>query len=99
MNQEKSGLETHRELSQAKPQIQSQQCNVPEKRASSMAMDVNTNLYYQPQAKADQLNNDRITIDAKLLQAQSQLQFGAAGAAAVAVAVHRNAGAVQYGLS
>ncbi|XP_075671044.1 mitogen-activated protein kinase 19-like [Castanea sativa] len=97
MIQEKSGLETHRELSQAKPQIQSQQCNVPEKRASSMAMDVNTNLYYQPQAKADQLNNDRITIDTKLLQAQSH--FGAAGAAAVAVAVHRNAGAVQYGLS
>jgi len=61
-----------------------------------MAMDVNTNPYIQPQAKGDQLS-DRITIDAKLLQAQSQ--FGAAGAAAVAVAAHRNAGAVQYGLS
>lgn len=94
MNQEKSGLETQRESSQAKPQIQPQQCNVPAKRASGMAMDVNTKLYYQPQDKVDQLD-DRITIDAKLLQAQSQ--FGAAGAAAVAVAAHRNAGSVQYG--
>ncbi|XP_059441410.1 mitogen-activated protein kinase 19-like isoform X2 [Corylus avellana] len=91
-NQEKSGFEEERDLSQAKPQ----QCNVTAKPASGMAMDVNTNPYIQPQTKGDQLN-DRITIDAKLLQAQSQ--FGAAGAAAVAVAAHRNAGAVQYGLS
>ncbi|KAE8124625.1 hypothetical protein FH972_019492 [Carpinus fangiana] len=91
-NQEKSGFEEERDLSQAKPQ----QCNVTAKPASGMAMDVNTNPYIQPQTKGDQLN-DRITIDAKLLQAQSQ--FGAAGAAAIAVAAHRNAGAVQYGLS
>lgn len=95
-NQSKSGFEEERDLSEAKPQIQPQQCNVIAKPASGMAMDVNTNPYIQPQAKVDQLS-DRITIDAKLLQAQSQ--FGAAGAAAVAVAAHRNAGAVQYGLS
>ncbi|XP_062168803.1 mitogen-activated protein kinase 19-like isoform X2 [Alnus glutinosa] len=92
VNREKSGLEEERDLSQAKPQ----QCNATAKPASGMAMDANANPYIQSQAKGDQLN-ERITIDAKLLHAQSQ--FGAAGAAAVAVAAHRNAGAVKYGLS
>jgi mitogen-activated protein kinase 1/3 len=92
VNREKSGLEEERDLSQAKPQ----QCNTTAKPASGMAMDANANPYIQSQAKGDQLN-ERITIDAKLLHAQSQ--FGAAGAAAVAVAAHRNAGAVKYGLS
>lgn len=63
------------------------------KPAPAMAVDMNPNPYVQAQTKADQLN----AIDAKLLQAQSR--YGAAGAAAVAVAAHRNAGAVQYGLS
>ena len=36
-----------------------------------------------------------MAIDATLLQAQSQ--FGPAGAAAVAVAAHRNVGTVSYG--
>ncbi|KAF5478499.1 hypothetical protein F2P56_005053 [Juglans regia] len=86
VNPEKSGLEADRDLLQAKPQTQ---CHVSGNPTSGMVMDVNTN----PHAKADQLM-DRITIDAKLLQAQSK--FGAAGAAAVAVAAHRNAGAFQY---
>lgn len=54
-------------------------------------MDVNTNPYYQPQSRVEQLN-ERIAIDAKLLQAQSQ--FGPA-----AVAARRNVGAVHYGLT
>ena len=66
------------------------------KSAPGMVVDMNSNPYYQPQAKAEQLN-DRLAIDAKLLQAQSQ--FCAVGAAAVAVAAHRNVGTVQYGLS
>ncbi|GAB2278064.1 Mitogen-activated protein kinase 19 [Dionaea muscipula] len=41
----------------------------------------------QPQTKADQYNS-QIMLDVKLLQAQSQ--FGPAGAAAVAMAAHRN---------
>ncbi|EOA39917.1 hypothetical protein CARUB_v10008605mg [Capsella rubella] len=56
------------------------------------------NPYFQQQLpKIDQLsnNNTQIAIDAKLLQAQSQ--FGPAGAAAVAVAAHRNIGTVSYG--
>lgn len=88
VNPEKSGLEADSDLSQAKPQTQ---CHISGNPTSGMVVDVNTN----PHAKADQLM-DRITIDAKLLQAQSK--FGAAGAAAVAVAAHRNAGAFQYGL-
>ena len=62
------------------------------KPAPGMVVDVNSNPYYQPQDKADQLK-DRLPIDAKLLQAQSQ--FGAVSA----VAAHRNVGTVQYGLS
>jgi hypothetical protein len=54
------------------------------------------NPYFQPQLpKTDQLNNNtHMAIDAKLLQAQSQ--FGPAGAAAVAVAAHRNIGTISY---
>ncbi|KAK4852145.1 hypothetical protein QYF36_021428 [Acer negundo] len=94
LNQEKSGLEVGKDSSHTK--LEPQQCIVAAKPVHGIPIDVNTNPYYQPQAKLDQLN-DRITIDAKLLQAQTQ--FGAVGAAAVVVAAHRNVGAVQYGLS
>ncbi|KAJ8755704.1 hypothetical protein K2173_022690 [Erythroxylum novogranatense] len=70
--------------------------NMAAKQIPDMATDMHTNPFYHPQAKVEQLS-ERIAIDAKLLQAQSQ--FGAVGAAAVAVAAHRNVGAVQYGLS
>ncbi|XP_059301219.1 mitogen-activated protein kinase 19-like isoform X2 [Lycium ferocissimum] len=58
----------------------------------------NTNPYYQTQEKVSQLGG-QIGIDAKLLQAQSQ--FGAVGAAAVAVAAaaHREVRTIQYGLT
>jgi hypothetical protein len=59
------------------------------------AIDLNTNPYHQ-QGKNDLLNDPVSVIDAKLLQAQSQ--FGAAGAAAVAVAAHRHSGGLQCGL-
>ncbi|XP_044473789.1 mitogen-activated protein kinase 19 [Mangifera indica] len=94
LNQEKSGVETGMGSSHVKPE--SEQYSMAAKPVPSMSVDINTNPYHQPQAKVDQLT-DRITIDAKLLQAQSQ--FGAVGAAAVAVAAHRNVGTVQYGLS
>ncbi|KAL5738382.1 hypothetical protein ACOSP7_031143 [Xanthoceras sorbifolium] len=94
INQENSGLEPGKDFSHVK--LEPQQCVMSAKPAHAIPIDVNTNPYYQPQAKLDQLN-DRITIDAKLLQAQTQ--FGAVGAAAVAVAAHRNVGAVQCGLS
>lgn len=61
-----------------------------------IAIDINPNPYNQtPLAKAKQVIN-RVVLDAKLLQTQSQL--GAIGAAAVAVASQRNvgAGATQF---
>ncbi|KAJ7981912.1 Mitogen-activated protein kinase [Quillaja saponaria] len=100
MNQEKSMSDIHNDFSQAKSQPQSQQCNLVARQAVDLntnpAIDPNTNPYCQPQAKVDQIN-DRIIIDAKLLQAHSQ--FGVVGTAAVAVTAHRSAGGVQYGLS
>lgn len=60
-----------------------------------MAIDMNTNSYYQ-QPQANSNNEHPMTIDAKLRQAQSQ--FGAVGAAAVAVAAHREVGSVHLGL-
>lgn len=59
-------------------------------------IDVNTNPYFPTQAEVGvgQLK-DRIAIEAKVFQAQSQ--FGPVGAAAVAISAHRNVGSVQYG--
>ncbi|XP_071905171.1 mitogen-activated protein kinase 19-like [Coffea arabica] len=73
----------------------------PAKSTPVITTDINNHhqqhsLYYQSQAKSVQLNG-QIALDAKLLQAQSQ--FGAVGAAAVAVAAHREVGAIQYGLT
>ncbi|GKV04209.1 hypothetical protein SLEP1_g16401 [Rubroshorea leprosula] len=94
MNQEKSRSNGDMDPSQRKPNPQ--QCDMLVKSMPIMPVDINSHPYYQPQAKADQ-NNDRILIDAKLIQAQSQ--YGAASAAAVAIAAHRNIGTVQYGMS
>lgn len=81
----------HREKSGIQPQF-----TMVAKPAPGMVVDINNRLYYHPQTNSDQLT-DRLPIDAKLLHAQTQ--FGAVGAAAVAVAAHRNVGTVQYGLS
>ncbi|ESQ48504.1 hypothetical protein EUTSA_v10020339mg [Eutrema salsugineum] len=56
---------------------------------SAKPAELNPNPYVQSQHK--------VGIDAKLFQAQSQ--YGPAGAAAVAVAAHRNVGTVGYGMS
>ncbi|KAH6764172.1 MAP kinase 19 [Perilla frutescens var. frutescens] len=56
----------------------------------------NSNPYYQSQSREGVLDS-QLSIDAKLLQAQSR--FVAAGAAAVAVAAHREVGAMQLGLT
>ncbi|KAF5728231.1 mitogen-activated protein kinase 19 [Tripterygium wilfordii] len=93
-SQEKSGFDAGTNSMLGKPQ--NSQCKMAAKPVATTAVDMNPNPYHQPQSKADQLN-DRIPIDAKLLQAQSQ--FGAVGAAAVAVVSHRNLGAVQRGQS
>ncbi|GLT62256.1 hypothetical protein SLA2020_349060 [Shorea laevis] len=94
MNQEKS--RSNGDMDPSQPKANPQQGDMLVKPTPIMPVDINSHPYYQPQAKADQ-NNDRILIDAKLIQAQSQ--FGAASAAAVAIAAHRNIGTVQYGMS
>ncbi|XP_024199681.1 mitogen-activated protein kinase 19 isoform X2 [Rosa chinensis] len=91
--QEKSLLEMKRDAAHAKLQPHLEQRNLVSKPIPGMVIDVNTNPYHPPSTKVDQLN----AIDTKLLHAQSQ--FGPVGAAAVAVAAHRNTGAVHYGLS
>lgn len=88
----KTTSETYKNIPQGKHQLPSQQCSMP----ARPTIDLNTNPYYQ-QGKSDHLNDPVASIDAKLLQAQSQ--FGGVGAAAVAVAAHRHSGAFQYGLS
>lgn len=70
--------ESSRDKKQQQPQTQS---NVGTKPGPMVGMDININPY-QPQPKAEQLNQ-RIAIDLKLLQAQSQ--FGSMGTPAVAV--------------
>ncbi|KAH1063694.1 hypothetical protein J1N35_028681 [Gossypium stocksii] len=92
INQEKSRIQSDT-IQQAKLQPQ---FSMAASQASAMAVGMKSNPYQQPQAKADQLN-DRLGIDAKILQAQPQ--FGAVAAAAVAVVAHRTVGTVQYGLS
>lgn len=92
--QEKAISVSEKNTPQAKQQIP--HYNMVTKPTTIMGIDMNANPYYQAQAKVEPLN-ERLAIDAKLLQAQSQ--FGAVGAAAVAVAAHRNVGTVQYGLS
>lgn len=102
INQKKSTIEALKDVSQEKPQPSSQS-NMATKAAPAMVIDININPY-QPQPKEDQLNQ-RIAIDLKLLQAQTQL--GAIGTpAAIAVpASHtlrwlgcRNIGAVWFEL-
>ncbi|CAI0409297.1 unnamed protein product [Linum tenue] len=107
--------EHHHTTSQARPQQPlHQQHNMmtmgkPLVPSGIIATEINnTNPYYhhhhqQQQAARvvvehqHQQMNERIAIDAKLIQAQSH--YGPAGAAAIAVAAHRNVGTVHYGLS
>lgn len=86
ISEEKTTKEALKESSRDKKQQQQQpapqtQSNVGTKPGPMVGMDININPY-QPQPKAGQLNQ-RIAIDLKLLQAQSQ--FGSIGTPAVAV--------------
>lgn len=68
----------------------------PVKSLNGSSAERNSNPYYQPQSREGVLDS-QLSIDAKLLQAQSR--FVAAGAAVVAVAAHREVGAMQFGLT
>ncbi|CAA2982779.1 mitogen-activated kinase 19-like [Olea europaea subsp. europaea] len=86
----KSTSSTTSDINKAQPQPYMQTKLNP-----GMNIEVNSNPYYGTQAKVGL--NGQLAIDVKLLQAQSQ--FGMAGAAAVAVAAHREASDVQLGLT
>ena len=73
--------ETCRDLSQEKHSSQ-QQGNL----LARPIFDLNTNPYLH-ESKVDDMDDAVTTMDAKLIQAQSQ--FGVVGAAAVAIAAHR----------
>ncbi|KAK6134459.1 hypothetical protein DH2020_031798 [Rehmannia glutinosa] len=88
-NQEKYRMETEIEASQFKQQSKQY---MPVKSINGMSFDVNSNPYYQSQAKSGTLNG-QISIDAKLMQAQSQ--FVATGAAVA----RREVNAVRLGLT
>ncbi|KAK6134436.1 hypothetical protein DH2020_031815 [Rehmannia glutinosa] len=88
-NQEKYRMETEIEASQFKQQSKQY---MPVKSINGMSFDVNSNPYYQSQAKTGMLNG-QISIDAKLMQAQSQ--FVATGAAVA----RREVNAVHLGLT
>ncbi|XP_030460960.1 mitogen-activated protein kinase 19-like [Syzygium oleosum] len=95
-NQEKLARETDSSHLQEK-RTQGSQYKMAVNPVPGMAkIDVNTNPYFPTQAEVGvgQLK-DRIAIEAKVFQAQSQ--FGPVGAAAVAISAHRNVGSVQYG--
>lgn len=95
-NQEKLARETNSSHPQEKQTLASQYKMAVNPVPGMAKIDVNTNPYFPTQAEVGvgQLN-DRISIEAKVFQAQSQ--FGAVGAAAVAISAHRNVGSVQYG--
>ncbi|KAI6687132.1 hypothetical protein NL676_023960 [Syzygium grande] len=95
-NQEKLARETDSRHLQEKRTQGSQYKMVVNPVPGMAKIDVNTNPYFPTQAEVGvgQLK-DRIAIEAKVFQAQSQ--FGPVGAAAVAISAHRNVGSVQYG--
>ncbi|XP_048130618.1 mitogen-activated protein kinase 19-like [Rhodamnia argentea] len=95
-NQEMLARETDNSHLQEKPTRGSQYRMAVNPVPGMAKIDVHTNPYFPTQAEVGvgQLK-DRIAIEAKVFQAQSQ--FGAVGAAAVAISAHRNVGSVQYG--
>lgn len=72
------------------------------KLAPDIAINIDTNPFYMTRAGVTKVDHvdDRITIDANLLQAKAQFGgIGAAAAAAATAAAHRKVGTVQFGMS
>lgn len=89
------------QLNASRPSLHPPGQPLPVQPVHEIAIDMNTNPYRLHQQKAqvhpqvEEYKGSRmIALDAKLLQAQSQI-----GATAVAIAAHRNVGTVQYGMS
>ncbi|KAK9153210.1 hypothetical protein Sjap_000690 [Stephania japonica] len=95
---EGAGLEAERDLLQSRSQIP--QCSMITKLAPEVAIDINPTFYLSQAgvSKSDQAD-DRIALDANLLQSKSQFATIGGISAAAAAAAHRKIGTVQYGMS
>ena len=96
--------EAERDLPAAAAQAkQVPQCGMAAKLTPDIAINIDSNPFYMTRAgvtKVDHLVvDDRISIDANLLQAKSQFGGIGAAAAAAAAAAHRKVGTVQFGMS
>lgn len=102
---ERSSTETERERDFSSSSSSSSQAKqVPQfgmaaaKLSPDIAINIDNNPFYMTRAMVDYGVDDRVAIDANLLQAKAQ--YGGIGAAAAAsAAAHRKVGTVQYGLS
>lgn len=100
---ERCSTETERERDLSSSSSQAKQV-VPQfgmaaaKLAPDIAINIDNNPFYMTRAMVDYGVDDRVAIDANLLQAKAQYG-GIGGAAAATVAAHRKVGTVQYGLS
>lgn len=98
--QERCVGEAERDLSSQAKQVP--QCGMTAKLAPDIAINIDTNPFYMTRAGVTKVDHvdDRITIDANLLQAKAQFGgIGAAAAAAATAAAHRKVGTVQFGMS
>ncbi|PON90692.1 Serine/threonine protein kinase [Trema orientale] len=99
-SQERSAAEAARDMSsQAKQAVQ---CGMAAKLAPDIAINIDTNPFFMTRAGVTKVqHNDRIGIDANLLQGKPS--YGGIGAAAAATtatgAAHRKVGSVQYSMS
>ncbi|KAL9269319.1 Mitogen-activated protein kinase 19-like protein [Drosera capensis] len=91
-NQLRFGTEPNQAILLAKDQLPRQHDSTNKPHAD-ISIDINTNSYIPQSLTKEEQYNGLVALDAKLLQAQSK--FGPAGA----MAAHRNAGTVQYGMS
>ncbi|EEF33859.1 big map kinase/bmk, putative [Ricinus communis] len=104
-SQERSALESQRQLSSQK---QTQQCGMSEKVgakfAPDIAINIDSNPFFMTRTGMNKVEHvdDRITINASLLQAKAQyggIGGGGGAASATAAATHRKIGTVQCGMT
>ncbi|XP_068664755.1 mitogen-activated protein kinase 10-like [Aristolochia californica] len=72
--------------------------HLPPKLAPDIAIDMNASPFYLSRTSKVETADDRIALDANLLQAKSQFG-GITAATAAAATAHRKVGAVQFGMS
>ncbi|KDP33076.1 hypothetical protein JCGZ_13613 [Jatropha curcas] len=98
--QEKSILETQRELSSQK-QVQQFGTDTAAKFAPDIAINIDSNPFFMTRVGINKVEpiDDRFTINTNLLQAKAQYGGISAAASATTAASHRKVGTVQYGMT